>query len=67
MTLHEKTESKRYCVDAKRVDGKSWTDWMQTDDLDIATEQIEKIRSLGFLGKITDRKEHKIILVIEGE
>lgn len=67
MTMHEKTEAKRYCVYAKRSNGKSWTDWMQTDDLAIATEQIEKIRSLGFLGKITDRKEHKIILVIERE
>lgn len=61
MRLREKTASKRYCVLAKRRGAKVWSAWTQTDDLDVAMAQLEKIRELGFLGKITDIKEQKII------
>lgn len=61
MRLREKTASKRYCVFAKRRNGKIWSDWMQSDDLNVAMCQVAKVRELGFLGKITDRREQKII------
>ena len=61
MKLHQKCYGKRYCVFAKRIDGKAWTDWTQSDDLSVALEQVAEVRALGFLGKVKDRKEQKII------
>lgn len=63
MRMQQKCSSKRYCVFAKRLNGKAWSDWTQTDDLNVAMCQVAKVRGLGFLGKITDRKERKIITI----
>ena len=63
MRLRQKCYGKRYCVYAKRLNGKVWTDWMQTDDLSVAMKQVAKVRELGFLGKVTDRRKRKIITI----
>lgn len=51
MRLHEKCNGKRYCVFAKRINEKTWTAWTQSDDINVAIKQVEKVRGLGFLGK----------------
>ena len=33
----------------------------KSDDLNIAMEQVAKVRALGFLGRVTDRRKRKII------
>lgn len=62
MRLRQKCYGKRYCVFAKRRNGKMWTEWTQSDDLNVALQQVAKVRALGFLGKVKDRKEQKIIV-----
>ena len=62
MRKKKKWSGKRYCVFAKRQNENDWSDWIQTDDLKTAKEKIEKVRELGFLGQITDRKKQKIIM-----
>ena len=59
--MQEKT-AKRYSVSAKRHNGKFWSDWTQTDDLDVAMKQVAKVRELGFLGRVTDRKRKRKII-----
>jgi hypothetical protein len=61
MTIRQKCSGKRYCVFAKRRNGNEWTVWTDTDDLNKAMKQVAKVRELGFLGKVTDRKKRKII------
>ena len=61
MRMQQKCSGKRYCVFAKRLNGKVWSDWMQSDDINEAMKQVEKVRGLGFLGKVTDREQRKII------
>lgn len=61
MKMQQKCEGKRYCVFAKRQNGNEWSEWMQTDDLIVALYQVAKVRGLGFLGKITDRRKQTII------
>lgn len=62
MRLHEKCNRKRYCIFAKRVGGKSWTEWAQTDNKVFSMEQVNKIRELGFLAKLFDRKKKKVLI-----
>lgn len=59
MKMREKTV-KRYCVFAKRKNENTWTDWTQLNDLNKAMEQVAKVRELGFLGRVTDRKRKRI-------
>ena len=61
MRRREKFAHKRYCVFAKRCNGSEWSAWTDSNDLNVATAQVEKVRGLGFLGKVTDRKKQKII------
>lgn len=59
MRMQQKCDGKRYCVFAKRQNGNEWSDWMQSNNLDVAMEQVAKVRELGFLGRVTDRKRKK--------
>ena len=34
----------------------------KSDDLNVAMEQVEKVRGLGFLGRVTDRKRKRKII-----
>jgi hypothetical protein len=52
----------RYAIYAKREDEEYWTDWCQVSDLPRALEHAESIRRLGFMAKINDRHEKKVIL-----
>ena len=61
MRRYEKFAHKRYCVFAKRRNGREWSAWMDSESLNVATAQLAKVRGLGFLGKVTDRKKRKII------
>lgn len=61
MRMQQKCEGKRYCIFAKRRNGNEWTEWSQSDDLNVALEQVAKVRGLGFLGRVTDRRKRKII------
>lgn len=61
MRRREKFAHKRYCVFAKRDQGSEWSAWTDSNDLNVATAQVAKVRGLGFLGKITDRRKQKII------
>lgn len=61
MRMQQKCNGKRYCVCAKRHNGNAWSTWTDTDDLNEAMKHVAKVRELGFLGKVTDRKERKII------
>ena len=61
MRMRQKCAGKRYCVFAKRKNGTEWTEWMQSNDLNIAMEQVAKVRALGFLGRVKDRKRKNII------
>ena len=61
MRRYEKFAHKRYCVFAKRRNGSEWSVWTDSNDLNVATAQVAKVRGLGFLGKVTDRKKRKII------
>lgn len=58
MRMQEKTAIKRYCVFAQRRNGNEWTEWSQSDDLNVALEQVAKVRELGFLGKVIDRRKN---------
>ena len=53
---------KRYAIYARRDEGEAWTDWCQVCDLMRAFEHAESIRRLGFMAKINDRREKKVIL-----
>lgn len=46
--------SERYCIYAKRKNG-NYSIWTTTNLWSIASEQLNKIRGLGFKGKIYDR------------
>lgn len=61
MKLRQKCYGKRYCICAKMVNENAWSEWTQSDDINVAMKQVEKIRELGFLGKVTDRNQRKII------
>lgn len=61
MTMQEKCSIKRYCIFAKRRNRNEWTEWSTSNDLIVALKQVKKVRGLGFLGKVTDRRERKII------
>lgn len=52
----------RYAIYARRVDETNWTDWCQVENLSRAFEHAESIRRLGFMAKINDRHEKKVIL-----
>ena len=52
----------RYAIYARRIDETNWTDWCQVCDLMKAFEHAESIRRLGFMAKINDRREKKVIL-----
>ena len=61
MRMQQKCEGKRYCIFAKRRNGNEWTEWSQSNNLNVAMEQVAKVRGLGFLGRVTDRRKRKII------
>lgn len=61
MRMRQKCYGKRYCVFAKRRNGDTWSVWTDVDDLNVAMEQVAKVRGLGFLGKVTDRRKQKVI------
>lgn len=61
MRMNQKCNGKRYCVFAKRRNGNEWTEWTASDDLNVAMDQVAKVRELGFLGKVKDRRKRKII------
>ena len=61
MRMQQKCEGKRYCIFAKRRNGNEWTEWTQSGDLIVALKQVKKVRGLGFLGRVTDRRKRKII------
>lgn len=61
MRMQQKCSSKRYCVFAKRRNGKEWSNWTDSENLITAIKQVEKVRGLGFLAKVTDRRERKVI------
>lgn len=58
----QKWTGKRYCVFAKRRNRSEWTEWSASDDLNVAMEQVAKVRELGFLGKVIDRKRKRKII-----
>lgn len=62
MRMRQKCSGKRYCVFAKRRNRNEWTEWTQSDDLNVAMEQVAKVRELGFLGRVTDRKRKRKII-----
>ena len=62
MRMRQKCSGKRYCVFAKRKNGNEWSEWMQSDDLNVAMEQVAKVRELGFLGKVIDRKRKRKVI-----
>lgn len=62
MKLHQKICGKRYYIYARREDCKNWTDWTQTNDIDVAMKQVEKIRSLGFLAKLVDKRPIEVLV-----
>ena len=62
MRMNQKCNGKRYCVFAKRRNGKDWTEWSSSDDLCVALIQVAKVRGLGFLGRVTDRKRKRKII-----
>lgn len=61
MRMNQKCNGKRYCVFAKRAYEKAWSDWTASDDINVAMKQVAFVRKLGYLGKVTDRKEQKVI------
>ena len=62
MTIHQKLCEKRYDIYARREDCKHWTDWTQTNDIDVAMKQVEKIRGLGFLAKLVDKRPIEVLV-----
>ena len=62
MRMNQKCNGKRYCVFAKRRNRNEWTEWTASDDLNVAMEQVAKVRELGFLGRVTDRKRKRKII-----
>lgn len=58
MRMRQKCSGKRYCVFAKRANEKAWSDWTASDDINVAMKQVAKVRELGFLGKVIDRRKN---------
>lgn len=51
-----KNQEKRYRVEAKRYPAnKEWTEWIDTDDYNVAVQHLDKIKELGYCGRIVDR------------
>jgi hypothetical protein len=61
MRRRRKILHKKYCVFAKRNQESEWSVWTDSNELNVAMAHLDNIRSLGFLGKVTDRRKHKII------
>ena len=53
---------RRYCIFAKRKNATEWSVWTDANTLKVAKEHLERVRELGFLGNITDRRKQKIII-----
>ena len=62
MRIHQKFCGKRYYIYARRDDCEGWTDWTQTNEIDSARDQVEKIRKLGFLAKLKDRIFNEVLI-----
>lgn len=62
MRIHQKFKGKRYYIYARREDCKNWADWTQTNDIDVAMKQVEKIRGLGFLAKLVDKRPIEVLV-----
>ena len=62
MKIHQKFCGKRYYIYARREDCKNWTDWTQTNDVDVAMKQVENIRGVGFWAKLKDRELNEVLI-----
>ena len=62
MRIHQKFRGKRYYIYARRREYGGWTDWIQTNDIDVAMKQVKKIRELGFLAKLVDKRPIEVLV-----
>ena len=62
MKIHQKFCGKRYYIYARRKEYGSWSDWNQTNDIDFAERQVERVRELGFLAKLVDKRTIEILV-----
>lgn len=51
-----------YYIYAKRQSEKNWSSWSQSETLDMAMLQCEKIRLAGFLAKIINSKAKTVVV-----
>lgn len=66
MKLHEKADVKRYRIYAKRKGSANWTEWTHADDEGVALSYMDKVLSLGFDAKMTDREnKNKVVRYAE--
>lgn len=62
MKKRKKYSGRRYCIFAKRDNTNDWSLWTDANTLNLAKGHLEKVRELGFLGKITNRRTQKVII-----
>ena len=49
-------QERRYQIQVKRKpDDSYWSDWTSTDDYSSALRQLEKIKEIGFCGRVVDK------------
>jgi hypothetical protein len=62
MRIHQKAKGKRYYIYARRKEYGGWTEWNQTNDIDFAKRQVERVRELGFLAKLVDKRPIEVLV-----